>query len=132
MIEELRSHELGTRVRLVSMRRDALSIPAVWNGEDRVWLVDAVISGRPVGSIHTLGHRDLFASTETHAHAHWLSLSELLGWIIVARPDMADVRFRLWGVEAAAFTPGQSLDPRVRVACSGLTDVLLSALDRSF
>jgi hydrogenase maturation protease len=95
---------------------DALRLPSLWHGEEEVWLVDAVSSGAPPGTIHRLDHETLLAVPQEHHHAHRLSLPDSLRWIALGVPEMASVRYRLWGIEVRRVAPAEGLSPVVAAA----------------
>jgi hydrogenase maturation protease len=78
---------------------DSLRLPRLWEGEDEVWLVDALVRGSAPGTVHRLSHEELLRVRQRHGTAHRLSLPESLRWIALAYPEMARVRYRLWGIE---------------------------------
>jgi hydrogenase maturation protease len=95
---------------------DSLHLPALWDGEPRVWLVDALVRGAPPGTVHRLAHEELLAVPQRHGTAHQLSLPESLRWIGLAYPDMAHIRYRLWGIEPGRLALSQGLTPEVEAA----------------
>jgi hydrogenase maturation protease len=95
---------------------DSLRLPALWRGERDVWLVDALVRGAPAGTVHHLSHEEVLASPQRHGTAHQLSLPESLRWIGLAHPEMAGVRYRLWGIEPARLALEEGLSPEVEAA----------------
>ena len=106
VVDRLIELGLPRRARAETGGSDALVLTELWQGEERVWIVDAVTGGRPPGTLHMLGHRRLLALPQRHDSAHRLSLAENLRWVLLLRPEMRDVRFRLCGIE-----PGQLHEP---------------------
>lgn len=117
-VADLLDASLGHRdgVRVERADTDALRLPSLWRGEQRVWVVDAVSSGTPPGTIHRLEHEALLAVKQHHRHAHRLSLPECLRWIALSMPEMASVRFRFWGIEVESVAPAQHLSAAVAAA----------------
>lgn len=105
---------------------DVLRLPSLWRGEEEVWLVDAVSSGAPPGTVHRLGHEALLAVPQTHRHAHRLSLPECLRWLALAVSEMAQVRYRFWGIEVAAVSPRAGLSPEVAAAAGHVAGEILA------
>jgi hydrogenase maturation protease len=62
-------------------------------------LVDAVRRGGPAGAIHVMEHDELVGLHDAHGSAHQLSLPEGLRWLIHTFSELAELRFRLWGIE---------------------------------
>ncbi len=125
-----RSSAVLDGVRIARGDTDGLRLPSLWRGEGDVWMVDAVRSGQAPGSVHRLEHEALLAVAQPHRHAHALSLPECLRWIALAVPEMAAVRYRFWGIEAASVAPGQGLSPvlagvAARVAGEIVTEIRL-------
>jgi len=100
-------------LRAVEGHSDSLRLPALWNGEPDVWLVDALLRGAAPGTVHRLSHEEILAVPQRHGTAHQLSLPESLRWIAHAHPEMAPVRYRLWGIEPGRLTLGEGLTPEV-------------------
>jgi hydrogenase maturation protease len=116
VVEILRARPLPPGARVEDGGSDATLLAALWRGEPEVWLVDAVIAGAPPGTVHRREHEDVLAVEQRHATAHALSLPESLRWLALACPEMSGVRYRLWGIEAAAVRPGQSISSEVHQA----------------
>lgn len=95
---------------------DSLRLPGLWHGEEEIWLVDAVRSGASPGTVHRVEHAILLDVAQRHATVHHLSLPESLRWIALAYPEMAAVRYRLWGIEVGRVGVGEELTARVRQA----------------
>jgi hydrogenase maturation protease len=81
-----------------------------------VWLVDALVRGARPGTVHHLFHEELMAVPQRHGTAHQLSLPESLRWIAHAYPEMAAVRYRLWGIEPSRLALEEGLSPEVAAA----------------
>jgi hydrogenase maturation protease len=93
----------------LSTLADVLYLSSPWRGETRVWMVDAVLRGASPGTVYRFGHEEVLGNPQRHATVHHLSLAEGLRWIVHGCPAMADVRFRLWGVEPECVEPGKAL-----------------------
>jgi hydrogenase maturation protease len=95
---------------------DSLRLPSLWAGEDEIWLVDALVRGAAPGTVHRLSHDELMRVPQRHGTAHQLSLPESLRWIAHSFPEMARVRYRMWGIEPASLALGEGLSPAVEAA----------------
>lgn len=126
VVSALHRAGIPPRLRAVPCDTDALSLPALWRGEPRIWLVDAVIRRSPPGAVHRMDHAEILAIPQHHGTVHHLSLPESLRWIALAHPRMADVRLRLWGIEPATIALGEPLDPRVRRATVAVAQEIAS------
>lgn len=109
---------------------DATRLASLWRGEPAVWVVDAVSSGQPPGAVHRLDHEALMNVVQPHRHAHRLSLPECLRWIALAMPEMAQVRYRFWGVEVERIFPSSKLSPRVAAAAAQVAKEMAAAAHR--
>jgi hydrogenase maturation protease len=131
VVERLRAAGLPAGLRAEEGGQDALCLAARWEGEPEVWLVDALIRGAPPGTIHRVAHEELVAIPQRHATAHQLSLPECLRWLSLARPEMAGLRYRLWGVEPERVALSEGLSPAVARAVRAVAEELRSALGPS-
>jgi len=103
-------------VRAAFGHTDALRLPALWEGEPFVWLVDAVMRRSRPGTVHRLSHEELLSVPQRHGTAHQLSLPESLRCVALSCPDMQSVRYRLWGIEPARLALGCGLTESVAAA----------------
>jgi hydrogenase maturation protease len=109
---------------------DALRLVSLWRGEAEVWLVDAIFRGAEPGTIHRLAHEEVLSIPQGHAGAHALSLPESLRLIAGTQPDMAAVRYRLWGIEPERVGPSPGLTPRVARAVEAVVEEIRSEFGR--
>jgi hydrogenase maturation protease len=116
VVRRLNAGHLPAGVRVEDGGADSLRLPGIWRGEAEVWLVDAVTGGGEPGSIARLAHEDVLAVPQRHATAHALSLPEGLRWISLSYPEMAAVRYRLWGLVAGRLSLGSGLSDQVEAA----------------
>lgn len=110
---------------------DALLLSALWRGEPEVWIVDAVARGSPAGTVHRLSHEEVLALPQRHAGAHQLSLPEALRCLALAFPEMAGVRYRLWGVEPLRAAPPAGLSAPVVAAADAVAEEIRRSLPQS-
>jgi hydrogenase maturation protease len=101
---------------------DSLRLPSLWAGEDEIWLVDALVRSAPPGTVHRLSHEELLAIPQRHGTAHRLSLPESLRWIGHTYPEMARVRYRLWGIEPRSFALDEGISPAVAAAVEAVAE----------
>jgi len=127
-IRELASQPPEISARVEDGGTDALTLPSWWRGERQIWIIDAVRSGQPSGTIHRLDHEAILCLTAASSSCHQLSLPECLRWIAHAYPQMGAVRYRMWGIEAATVTPGAGLSAAVARAVVQVATELRSAL----
>jgi hydrogenase maturation protease len=121
--------DLPSHARVEVAGTDSLVLPALWRGEERLWLVDALQRSEEAGTLHVLDHDELFRLPQPHRGAHHLSLPESLRWIAVAHPEMVAVRYTLWGVEPAAIEPREGLSPEVEEVVPAVVEAIVTALE---
>lgn len=124
VVERLKRDGVPDGVRVETLAGDVLGLADLWVGETDVWLVDAVSAGSTPGSPLILDHRRLFALPVKVLSTHHVSLSEGLRWLVHGRPEMAEVRFRLYGVEVGSLRPEVGLSPSVAAVVDRLVDSL--------
>jgi hydrogenase maturation protease len=127
VVSRLEARGLPSGVRLVVVDGDLLSLVDLWRGEPEVWLVDAVSGNRPPGSQWMIDDHQLRRLPSGELSVHHPNVGNLLGWMLHARPEMAAVRFRLYGIEAARVRPGIGLDRAVETAIGTLVDRIAAA-----
>ncbi len=128
VISELAARDLPAGVRVEECGSDSLVLPGLWRGEERVWIVDAVVGGNPPGTIHYLDHEEVMSIPQRHATVHHLSLPEGLRWIALTFPEMSVVRYRMWGIEPKRLDLGEDLSPEVLEAVETTTLSILEEL----
>jgi hydrogenase maturation protease len=127
VIARLRRRAATVGLRAADGGTDSLRLVSLWRGEAEVWLVDCLRRGAPPGTVHRLEHAALLELPQPHASAHQLSLPENLRAIAHAWPEMARVRYRLWGIEPARLAPGEGLSEEVERATDAVADEILCA-----
>lgn len=127
-VRELSGQALAAGARVEDGGTDALTLPGWWRGEREVWIIDAVRSEQPPGTIHRLDHAAILCLSSPSSSCHHLSLPECLRWIVHAYPQMGAVRYRMWGIEAASVTPGAGLSAPVAGAVAQVTVEVRAAL----
>jgi len=130
-VRKLLGQALAAGARIEDGGTDALTLPGWWRGEREVWIIDAVHSGRPPGTIHRLDHEAVVSLSSASSSCHHLSLPECLRWIAHAYPQMGAVRYRMWGIEAASVTLGAGLSAPVAGAVGEVTVEVRAALAAS-
>lgn len=125
--------ELGVapHVRLAEGGTDATVLAALWHGEERVVLVDALVRGCAPGTIHRLSLEEVLQLPQQHRGVHALSLPECLRWVLLAKPELAKTKLELFGIEPRQLQPGQGLTPEVEAAAQRLARQLLQELARA-
>lgn len=109
VLQSLEHCELPSGIRVRAIDGDVLELTQIWKGEPEVWLVDAVSGGSPAGTLRIFEHQELLDLPADGLSTHHLSLSESLRWLLHGRPDMAAIRFRLYGIEVGVVRPERGL-----------------------
>lgn len=125
---KLRERALPPSVRIVDADTDVLQLLSLWRGEEHVWLVDALASGAPRGTIHELDNDQVLALPQRHATAHFLSLPESLRWLALTSPELGKTCFRLWGIEVDRVEPRVGLTAEVEAAVEVLVERMIASM----
>jgi len=127
VLHRLESCDLPDRVRLVAIDGDVLALTRLWRGESAIWLVDAVSSDRPPGTVKVYEHHQLCELPSGGLSVHHPSIGEALRWMLHAKPSMAATVFRLFGIEVGDVRLEQCLSPAVKSAVERLVDEIEGA-----
>ena len=114
VVRALQSH-LGVEARIVEGGDDATDLLDLWEGAETVYVVDAVRSGRPIGTIHRFELApEMPAATVPVTSTHGLSLGEViaLGRSLRRLPQ----RLIVYGIEVGEVSAGRGLTPAVEAA----------------
>jgi len=127
VVRRLERCTLPKGVRLIAVDGDVLALMDMWQGETAVWLVDAVTSEQPAGSLYVLEHQALLQLPAGGLTTHHPSLSENLRWVLHVRPEMTAITFRLYGVEACVVRPERGLSCTVEEPVAQLVTEITNA-----
>ena len=108
-------HALPEAVELLEREGEPTSLIDAWRGTDVVWVVDAVSSGAPPGTLHRLdaAEHELPADIfRTSTHHFGLAEAVELARAVGALPP----RLVVFGIEAARLELGDTLTPEVEDA----------------
>jgi len=119
---------VGDRARIVECPGGVTELLDLWEGQDRVYLIDALRSGGAPGSWLRImvGDQPLpssLAGTSTHGLS--IASAVALGQILGRMP----ARLVVYGIEAARFDPGAELSPEVLVGIGQVTRALAEELE---
>lgn len=108
-----RLHTDSDAVDFVTLRQAGVELLDLMDGCDVLFLVDAVSSGVPAGTVHRAEWRsDVLASRGVErASSHGLGVRETLD--LAAALDRLPARVVLWGIEVASTEPKRGLSPAV-------------------
>lgn len=115
----------GVEVR--ELEGEPVSLVEAWDGADEVYVVDAVRSGSPPGTVHRLDASDEpLPATLSAASTHTLGVGEA---IELARAlGRLPARLVVFGIEAESIAAGAELTPAVAGAVDETVELLLAEL----
>ena len=115
----------GVEVR--ELEGEPVSLVEAWDGADEVYVVDAVRSGSPPGTVHRLDVSDEpLPATLSAASTHTLGVGEA---IELARAlGRLPARLVVFGIEAESIAAGAELTPAVAGAVDETVELLLEEL----
>ena len=119
--------EISRRVKVLEETGDGAELLEAWKEADCVFLVDAVQSGAPPGTIHRLDARveklpTWFSRSSTHSFgvAEAIELARTMGEL----PDQVIV----YGIEGLDFSVGTELSPDVAKALPAAANLILQEI----
>jgi hydrogenase maturation protease len=105
---------------------EALDLMEAWNDADDVILVDAVLTGAPVGTVQAWDGRQSLASVRTNASTHGLGVAEAIELAQVL--DRLPTRLRVYGIEGRRFEPSAEISPEVQCAIEDVVRRIMADL----
>jgi len=119
-----RLRELG--IKAETRIGEALDLMEAWNGADDVILVDAVLTGAPVGTVQAWDSRQPLASVRTNASTHGLGVAEAIELAYVL--EQLPMRLRVYGIEGRRFELGAEISPQVQRAVAEVVGRIIDDL----
>lgn len=106
---------------------EAADLIEAWRGADDVIVVDAVVTGAPVGTVQAWDARQPPASARTSASTHGLGVAEAieLAQALQCRP----ARLQVYGIEGRRFDPGVEISPEVQRAIEDVARRIVARLN---
>jgi hydrogenase maturation protease len=129
VVDSLRRKALPRSVSVAAVP-DILHLPAVWQGQPEVWMIDAVERGAPPGTLHLLDHDEVMRLRAHGWSTHHLDFGSGLRWLLHANQNLRAVRFMLWGAEPARVSTGQGLSRQVVAAVNSAANEIRFLADR--
>ncbi len=117
------------RVRLVELDGESVRLVQAWEGSRHVWIVDAVRSGRPAGSIHEVDAAHLADIDDTGKRlggGHLMGLGEAVD--LASALDLLPADLRILGIEGVDFDNGVGLSTDVDAGVDAAVEFLSLAL----
>jgi hydrogenase maturation protease len=93
---------------------EALDLIEAWKTADDVIVVDAMVTGAPVGTVQSWDGRQPLASVSTTASTHGLGVTEAIKLAHVL--NRLPTRLQVYGIEGRQFEPGSEISPEVERA----------------
>ncbi len=118
-----------SRVRLVELDGESARLMQAWEGSRVVWIVDAVRSGRPSGSVHEVDARHLADLDDTGKRlggGHLMGLGEAVELARVL--DRLPAELRILGIEGDDFGDGEGLSAGASAGVAHAVELLSDAL----
>ncbi len=114
-------------VTVIEHSGEGASLLETWNGFQTIIIVDAVVSGAQLGTIHTLdAHQQNIPSEFFHYSSHAFGLAEA---VELARTlGKLPAHLKIFGVEGTNFDFGESLSLQVQKAIPRLVEMIKSTL----
>jgi hydrogenase maturation protease len=114
---------LPADVDVVEREGEPTSLIDAWDGAEAVWLVDAVSSGAPPGTVHRVdAAREPLPAGFGRTSTHHFGLPEAVE--LARAMDRLPERLVVYGVEGASFETGDALTPDVAAAVAGVADAI--------
>lgn len=108
---------------------EALALIEAWRGADDVIVVDTVVAGAPVGTVHLWDSQQSLPLVSSPASSHGLGVAEA---IELARAlGRLPQRLRVYGIEGVRFGFGSRLSPELCLAVEQVVQHLLTLDHRS-
>jgi len=128
IVAEKLKGRVGGNVEVVEHGGEPIDLLQLWEGYQKVILVDAVTGGKSPGTIHRFDvHQDPIPAGIIHFSTHQMSLPAT---IELARTLEKLPQFLLvFGVEAGSFSAGISISPEVKRASEILINQITSELN---
>jgi len=93
---------------------EAADLIETWKDADDVIVVDAMVTGAPVGTVQAWEGGEPVASVSTTASTHSLGLAKAIELARVL--NLLPTRLRVYGIEGRGFEPGAEISPEVQCA----------------
>lgn len=127
VIERITASELPAGLRAVEIGSDVSRLRSYWDQESMIWLVDAITTGAAPGTLHRIEHAGLLDLADGSSSAHDLAVPEQLRWLIHGSPELAAVRFTLWGAVPESVAPRPALTDSASLAVDTIAREILSS-----
>jgi hydrogenase maturation protease len=112
-------------VEVLEREGEPTALIAAWDGADAVWVLDAVASGSPPGTLHRFDASDRELPAKLFgASTHHLGLAEAVE--LARAVGRLPRRLVVFGIEGASFRAGDELTPAVADAAGRAGEAVLA------
>jgi hydrogenase maturation protease len=101
---------------------EASELLDTWSGADDVLVIDAVITGAPVGTVHRWNNPDSITFGKSAGSTHGFGLAEAVGLARAMRRFPS--RLRIYGIEGQNFEMGATVSAEVQGAVEEVVNEL--------
>ncbi len=115
----------AAHVRLVELDGEPVRLVQSWEGSRVVWIVDAIRSGRPPGTVHEVAADHLADIDDRGVRlggGHLLGLGDAVD--LARALDLLPDELHVLGIEGVDFGDGEGLTDAVDAACSRVAELL--------
>jgi hydrogenase maturation protease len=102
---------------------EAADLIEAWQGADDVIVVDAVVTGAPVGTVQAWDRRQTLPSVRTTASTHGFGVAEAIELARVL--NRLPMRLQVYGIEGRRFEPGAEISPEVQRAVEEVVRIII-------
>ena len=119
--------KLPSTIEVIEHLGDGATLMDAWEGADSIYILDAVRSGSPVGTIHRLDARSQESPTSFfHDSTPAFALAEAVE--VARKLDRLPPALFIYGIEGASFDHGAPLSPEVEAAMETIRAELVDRL----
>lgn len=118
-----RLRQLGIQAEICSGQ--AADLIEAWAGADDVIVVDAVVTGAPVGTVRTWDARETPISGKSPPSTHGLGVAEAIEWARVL--GRLPARLTIYGIEGQRFDPDTEISPELDFAVEEVVRKIIGA-----
>jgi hydrogenase maturation protease len=107
---------------------EAADLIEAWTGADDVIVIDAVVTGAPVGTVQVWNGQQAVASVSTSASTHGFGVTEAIELARVL--NLLPTRLRVYGIEGRRFELGTEISTEVKHAVEEVVRRITAATRR--
>lgn len=108
-------------------RGEAADLIEAWRGANDVIVVDAVVTGAPVGTVQAWDARQPLGSVRATPSTHGLGVAEAIELALVLQ--CLPARLQVYGIEGRRFEPGVEISPEVQRAIEDVACRIIARLN---